>query len=104
MGWNKFGARERETDPPPPPQTERLWRKNRSPTSIAWCRGVDLNRNFDVNFGGPGASEMSCSEVYSGSNAFSESESQAIARYVVDSRDLSTTDVKIVHQSCFAKT
>ena len=45
-----------------------------------------------MNFGGPGASEMSCSEVYSGSNAFSESESQAIARYVVvfDSRDLST--------------
>ena len=32
--------------------SERLWRKNRSPTSVAWCKGVDLNRNFDINFGG----------------------------------------------------
>lgn len=33
---------------------EREWRKNRSPSPIAgkdWCRGADLNRNFDVHFG-----------------------------------------------------
>lgn len=61
---------------------ERLWRKNRSPTSVAWCKGVDLNRNFDINFGGPGASDFSCSEIYNGPNAFSEQESQGIARYL----------------------
>lgn len=62
--------------------SERLWRKNRSPTSVAWCKGVDLNRNFDINFGGPGASDFSCSEIYNGPNAFSEHESQGIARYL----------------------
>ncbi|KAL5246851.1 hypothetical protein ACHWQZ_G018898 [Mnemiopsis leidyi] len=62
--------------------SERLWRKNRSPTSVAWCKGVDLNRNFDINFGGQGASDFSCSEIYNGPNAFSEHESKGIARYL----------------------
>lgn len=65
---------------------ERLWRKNRSPTKVAWCKGVDLNRNFDVNFGGVGASSFSCSEIYSGSTPFSENESQAMARYLASVR------------------
>lgn len=29
-----------------------MWRKNRANTTDANCKGVDLNRNFDVFFGG----------------------------------------------------
>jgi len=33
--------------------SDRLWRKTRSKTgSIVGCKGVDGNRNWDVNFGG----------------------------------------------------
>lgn len=33
---------------------DRLWRKNRAPSSVPECFGVDLNRNFDFYWGGEG--------------------------------------------------
>jgi len=62
--------------------TDRLWRKNRVPNS-GICFGVDLNRNFEIGFGGPGSSNAQCSETYRGQFAFSERESQGI-RNVMD--------------------
>uniref|UniRef100_A0A182PI26 Zinc carboxypeptidase A 1 n=1 Tax=Anopheles epiroticus TaxID=199890 RepID=A0A182PI26_9DIPT len=59
---------------------DRLWRKNRKPYGL--CRGVDLNRNFDSNWGGVGSSDDPCSYDFSGSGAFSEPESVAIADFV----------------------
>ena len=52
---------------------DRLWRKNRRPPD-----GVDLNRNYPVAFGGPGASENPMAGNYHGEAAFSEPESLAI--------------------------
>uniref|UniRef100_A0A182QYZ5 Zinc carboxypeptidase A 1 n=1 Tax=Anopheles farauti TaxID=69004 RepID=A0A182QYZ5_9DIPT len=59
---------------------DRLWRKNRKPYGL--CRGVDLNRNFDSNWAGVGSSNDPCSYDFSGSKAFSEPESAAIAEFL----------------------
>nr|XP_002125602.1 carboxypeptidase B [Ciona intestinalis] len=49
----------------------RLWRKTRSPTS-GGCFGVDPNRNWDVNWSGPGASSDPCNDDYYGPHVWSE--------------------------------
>lgn len=43
------------------------------------CYGVDLNRNYDINFGGQGSSPNECSHLYQGPEALSEPETLAIA-------------------------
>ncbi|SEQ39840.1 M14 family zinc carboxypeptidase [Neolewinella agarilytica] len=55
-----------------------LWRKNRRVNSGSSCRGVDLNRNYDSDWGGSGSSSSTCSDSYRGPGPFSEPESQAI--------------------------
>ncbi|XP_058176055.1 zinc carboxypeptidase-like [Anopheles ziemanni] len=59
---------------------DRLWRKNRKPYGL--CRGVDLNRNFDSNWGGIGSSDDPCSYDFSGNTAFSELEASALADFL----------------------
>ncbi|XP_055586733.1 zinc carboxypeptidase-like [Uranotaenia lowii] len=59
---------------------DRLWRKNRKPYGL--FRGVDLNRNFDSNWGGIGSSDDPGSYDFSGSGAFSEPEAAAIADFI----------------------
>ncbi|XP_063599272.1 carboxypeptidase B-like [Penaeus indicus] len=56
--------------------TNRLWRKNRG-NAGGQCVGVDLNRNWDYQFG-VGASSNTCSDLYKGPSAFSEPETQAL--------------------------
>jgi len=56
----------------------RLWRKNRATNPGSECRGVDLNRNWDVYFG-VGASSDPCSDTYKGSEPFSEPETKALS-------------------------
>ena len=48
-----------------------MWRKNRQPNANSRCVGTDQNRNFGKNFGGGGASNDPCSELYHGPEAFS---------------------------------
>ncbi|KAM6892908.1 carboxypeptidase O-like isoform 1-T1 [Lycodopsis pacificus] len=63
--------------------TTRLWRKNRSPgPSGCNCTGVDLNRNFNANWGTIGVSFDCCSNIYCGSQAASEPEAQAVTYFV----------------------
>lgn len=59
-----------------------MWRKNRVPTFEAGCPGVDVNRNFDVNFGGIGTSDDPCQDSYHGPKALSERESSSIAQFI----------------------
>lgn len=58
-----------------------MWRKNRSKKSNTQCRGVDINRNFDYGFGGEGTSSNPCSEIFCGTSAFTELESQAVRAF-----------------------
>lgn len=56
-----------------------LWRKNRRPNPGSTCMGVDINRNFDFLWSsGIGTSSHPCSDIYRGSAAFSEPETQNI--------------------------
>jgi len=53
-------------------KSARFWRKTRSKQGHWRCKGVDPNRNFDVDFGGKGVSYDMCDETYPGKTAFSE--------------------------------
>ena len=68
--------------------TDRMWRKNRRPYTRSSlgstetpdrCNGVDLNRNYDINFGGEGGSANPCSFLYEGPTPFSEPEVRAVS-------------------------
>ncbi|XP_071488950.1 carboxypeptidase B-like [Diadema antillarum] len=50
---------------------DRMWRKNRN-LNNGGCKGVDLNRNFDYQWGGAGNSK--CVQDYQGPSALSEPE------------------------------
>ncbi|KAK1903440.1 Carboxypeptidase O [Dissostichus eleginoides] len=61
----------------------RLWRKSRStPPSGNSCLGVDLNRNFNANWGTVGVSFDSCANTYCGKEAGSEPEATAVMDFV----------------------
>ncbi|VDK82261.1 unnamed protein product [Litomosoides sigmodontis] len=77
----------------------RLWRKNRSPMICRvlqngifsqirqeCCQGVDLNRNYDWQYGIEGSSNDPCSEIYQGPSAFSEPETRAVHRFIAKRR------------------
>jgi hypothetical protein len=53
---------------------DRFWRKNRRINAAPNCPGVDLNRNWNVGWGGNGSSGNPCSDVYHGPEAWSEPE------------------------------
>jgi Zinc carboxypeptidase len=74
-------------------RTDRFWRKNRRPQyvengsfsgapripSVSGCCGVDLNRNWDLNYGRDGSTSLDpCSDVFIGYGAFSEPETRAL--------------------------
>ncbi|XP_052122670.1 zinc carboxypeptidase-like [Frankliniella occidentalis] len=65
--------------------TNRMWRKNRSNESDPWCRGVDLNRNFDFhwNLRGDGAAQA-CNIDYPGRYAFSELETKNLRDFILN--------------------
>ena len=59
------------------------WRKNTDQTcSNQDARGVDLNRNFEFQWGSAGASPYGCDDTYMGVSAASEPETQAIQDYL----------------------
>lgn len=61
----------------------RMWRKNLRPGDS--CAGVDLNRNWDLDFKGPhSTSNSECSDIYTGPFAFSEPETQALRDLVLE--------------------
>jgi hypothetical protein len=75
--------------------TERdsYWRKNMNTNGGNRCGGVDLNRNFPVDWGGRYSSSNKCSQVYRGTAALSEPESQAIAKVTDEAPNLVLIDV-----------
>lgn len=63
--------------------TDRMWRKTRSDhDSPLGCKGVDANRNFGYEYGGPGSSTDKCAETYRGPEAYSEPETDAIVKFL----------------------
>jgi len=62
--------------------SDRLWRKNRNQNQGNTCKGVDLNRNFDVYWGTDSSSNR-CAEDYHGTSAASEPETRSIQNLVI---------------------
>ncbi|XP_072300181.1 carboxypeptidase O-like [Eucyclogobius newberryi] len=61
----------------------RRWRKSRStPPPGSSCYGVDLNRNFNANWGTVGVSFDSCSNTYCGTGPGSEPEAQSVMNFI----------------------
>ncbi len=58
--------------------TNRLWRKNRNPDG-----SVDLNRNWEHEWGGVGSSSDPRSDLYRGPAPFSEPETQAMRDFIL---------------------
>jgi len=59
-----------------------LWRKNRTPNLGSGCVGTDLNRNYDSDWSLVGTSTNPCSDVFHGSNAFSEPETAVVRDFL----------------------
>jgi hypothetical protein len=55
-----------------------MWRKNRRINEGSGCVGVDLNRNYDYQWVGPGSSTDPCNDLYRGPSPASEPEVQAL--------------------------
>ncbi len=60
------------------------WRKNRNDSIPEDEVGVDLNRNWDVNFGGRGASDDPGSDTYHGEKSFSEPETYHLKEFLLE--------------------
>ncbi|KAL7034864.1 hypothetical protein ACKWTF_008147 [Chironomus riparius] len=60
----------------------RMWRKNRKPTSNLLCIGTDLNRNWDNFFNQGGTSFNPCDNTYAGSSPFSEPETKVLSEFI----------------------
>jgi len=61
-------------------ETERLWRKTRTPYGL--CYGADPNRNWASHWNEGGASNNACSDTYAGPSAFSEIETKSMSEFV----------------------
>lgn len=70
---------------------DRLWRKTRSDSGvIPWslfCKGTDPNRNYNINWSGPGSSGNPCAQTYSGRKALSEPEVRYQTDFILKNKD-----------------
>jgi len=65
--------------------SQRLWRKNRRNNGDGTF-GVDLNRNYSYQWGGPGSSGDTFSDTYRGTGPFSEPETAAVRDFLQQNR------------------
>lgn len=67
---------------------DRLWRKNRQPTGVPFCTGIDLDRNWDYGWdqakGSQSIRSSPCSENYQGEKAFEAQESRLLSDFITN--------------------
>lgn len=60
--------------------TDRLWRKNRQPTILPRCFGIDIDHSYDFHWSK--SSDWPCGEEYSGEEPYEAKEAQIWANYL----------------------
>ncbi|EJY57807.1 AAEL017115-PA [Aedes aegypti] len=87
--WRKSRSKHQETQSSGILSTALNWLQSQSSLSVdsdQGCIGTDLNRNWDHRWNEEGASKSACSEYYSGYKAFSELETRALSKFLMQAR------------------
>ncbi|KAG9097208.1 hypothetical protein FRC07_010824, partial [Ceratobasidium sp. 392] len=75
--------------------SDRLWRKNRQPTTSASCAGRDINRNWPWKWDTAGGSSTSpCDETYRGASAGDAPENKGLSAFL-NARSSSAAGAKL---------
>ncbi|KAF8979585.1 carbamoyl-phosphate synthase (glutamine-hydrolyzing) cpa2 [Entomortierella lignicola] len=69
-------------------EKNRMWRKNRQPTSIPFCVGIDPNRNWGYKWNTGGSSSNPCNEGYHGPEAFAALESKMMSDFILQKKNV----------------
>ncbi|XP_031639171.1 carboxypeptidase B-like [Contarinia nasturtii] len=65
-------------------ESDRFWRKNRTPTGQSDSIGIDLNRNYDFKWGESDSVGNPNDDTYGGKSAFSEHETSSIKTFILE--------------------
>jgi extracellular matrix protein 14 len=73
--------------------TDRLWRKNRQPTNMSSCHGVDLDRSYPYQWNGNNTRTHPCSESFAGEAPFDGVEAKRFAEWARNETEYNNVEI-----------